>query len=500
MIDEYEMNEEDYWAQFTEDMGAVSKTELPAIMKAWADTATSYSKHNDTPALLMYYNLLSAVCKDFVHIPDGDLTDDIRIHLCWIQTSGTGKSTLWRFVGPITKSVFKKINETGTHPPQLRDGGEIADTFFDVFSLVDYTDAALIGYMDKKIIRNDEEAELHGEQIGDVYYERVAGALEGNGIAHWDEFEYSGIFKESQHKGNSIVYLNTLMNSLTGESWVINKQLKEGGVVNCYCQRTVVAMTYPPRNLQEIMATTGVLPRMVMYVHDVPSFVQDKIRRELISQFGVITEREEPPTERFANNIFEIYNLVKERFVEVGCDPLKTMTYTQEARDRLLYEYDKMDNYISDSRKEVKEILDVFITRLNQNLKKMAVLCSISQARSIRDKDKRFIVTGKNVEQAGQIAEKCYITLVAWLERSLRVRRTSVTEKSMLSTFKTVYVAMEKDEDGFISKKDFLSEVKRESKKSQASVYNYFKSIENLFEIEKQGRAVFIKFKGEEKK
>jgi hypothetical protein len=59
---------------------------------------------------------------------------------------------------------------------------------------------------------------------------------------------------------------------------------------------------------------------------------------------------------------------------------------------------------------------------------------------------------------------------------------------------------MEKDEDGFISKKDFLSEVKRESKKSQASVYNYFKSIENLFEIEKQGRAVFIKFKGEEKK
>ena len=194
MIDEYEMNEEDYWAQFTEDMGAVSKTELPAIMKAWADTATSYSKHNDTPALLMYYSLLSAVCKDFVHIPDGDLTDDIRIHLCWIQTSGTGKSTLWRFVGPITKSVFKKINETGTHPPQLRDAGEIADTFFDVFSLVDYTDAALIGYMDKKIIRNDEEAELHGEQIGDNYYERVAGALEGNGIAHWDEFEYSGIF------------------------------------------------------------------------------------------------------------------------------------------------------------------------------------------------------------------------------------------------------------------------------------------------------------------
>ena len=54
---------------------------------------------------------------------------------------------------------------------------------------------------------------------------RIAGQLEGNGLAHWDEFEYSGIFKQSQHKENSIVYLNTLMNSLAGESWIISKAL-----------------------------------------------------------------------------------------------------------------------------------------------------------------------------------------------------------------------------------------------------------------------------------
>ena len=259
-------------------------------------------------------------------------------------------------------------------------------------------------------------------------------------------------------------------------------------------------MTYPPKNLQDIMATTGVLPRMVMYVHDVPSFIQDKIRRDLIMQFGVKSERQEPPHEKFAEELFEIYKLVRERYVEVGMNPLDTITYTDEARNRLILEYEKMDKYISDSREEVKDILDVFITRLNQNLKKMAVLCCIAQSKYIAEKEKRFIVSAINVKQAGKIAEKCYISLVAWLETSLRVRRTSVAEKSMLSTFKTVYVAMEKDEDGFISKRDFLSEVKRESKKSQASVYNYFKSIENLFEIEKQGRAVFIKFKGEEKK
>jgi hypothetical protein len=45
MIDEYEMNEEDWYAQFTEDLGAVSQAELPAIMRAWNETATGFSKY-----------------------------------------------------------------------------------------------------------------------------------------------------------------------------------------------------------------------------------------------------------------------------------------------------------------------------------------------------------------------------------------------------------------------------------------------------------------------
>ena len=42
---------------------------------------------------------------------------------------------------------------------------------------------------------------------GENVYEGNPGVLEGNGLAHWDEFEYSGIFKQTQHKENSIVYL-----------------------------------------------------------------------------------------------------------------------------------------------------------------------------------------------------------------------------------------------------------------------------------------------------
>ena len=209
--------------------------------------------------------------KDFIVIPSGQGREDTRVHFCWIQTSGTGKSTMWNFVGPVAKGTFKMINELPherKHPPYIRNPETPAlsmPRYFDIFGITDYTDSVLIGGYDKDV--NDD---------GEIEYTRRPGVLEGNGLAHWDEFEYSGIFKQSQHKENSIVYLNTLMNSLVGESWIISKALTSFGnmVMECFCERSVLAMTYPPNNLNDIIAEKGVLQRMILFVWDVPEFIQ----------------------------------------------------------------------------------------------------------------------------------------------------------------------------------------------------------------------------------
>ena len=129
----------------------------------------------------------------------------------------------------------------------------------------------------------------------------------------------------------------------------------------------------------------------------------------------------------------------------------------------------------------------------------MSVLCSVASAPSIRNKDERFIVTGHNVRQAATIVRQCYMTLVDWLERSLRVKRHSVTENSLENFFISVYNAMEKDEEGYVNKTLYIKNIKEKSKTSQAQIYRHFETIKHKFEEEWFGRAKYIRMiKGDE--
>ena len=127
-----------------------------------------------------------------MHIPNGRNHEDVRVHFCWVQTSGTGKSTLWNFVEGVSDSIFDKINEEGTHPPFIdpdtkRGGKRFSednpnglplmdnDGFpikFNTFSVIDYTDSSLIGKFDQ-----------HLTEEGEKEFKRRAGVVRRNGIS-----------------------------------------------------------------------------------------------------------------------------------------------------------------------------------------------------------------------------------------------------------------------------------------------------------------------------
>ena len=482
-------NEEEYMEIFEANNAAFSEA-LPRVVRDFQKDAVKVSHHNDIPAAISFFTILGQIAKDFIQIPNGRSIEDSRIHFCWVQTSGTGKSTLWNFVGPVSKAVHKKINELNQHPPRIGEGGVVIPKTFNIFGLTDYTDSVLLGTFDKET--NDD---------GEVEYLRRPGVLEGSGLAHWDEFEYSGIFKQTQHKENSIVYLNTLMNTLVGESWVISKGLTSygGEIMECYCERSIIAMTYPPSNLTDIMAEKGVLQRMLTYVWDVPEFIQDKMRREQLSKAGVIEEINQP-IEKYANALFNLYKTIKDRYDEVDQNPLKVMRYSKEFNDVLTLEYENMKAYIDNTRPEVRAIASNFTTRLLKILIKLSVLCSVAQSPSIKNKHDRFNVTGHNVRQAANITRQCYMTLVDWLERSLRVKRQATAEASLKPAFLEIYAEMEKDSEEFVNKTMLLTKVQNTVKKSRAQVQRYFSKIQHNFEIRKVGRTYFVKLiEGDEK-
>ena len=73
---------------------------------------------------------------------------------------------------PIVKECFKLVND--------KHGTE-----FDLFDITDYTDAALIGSMEKKKeLIQDEDGNTTEIEV-DV---QIDGQLEGDGLAIWDEF------------------------------------------------------------------------------------------------------------------------------------------------------------------------------------------------------------------------------------------------------------------------------------------------------------------------
>jgi len=111
-----EYNEEEYMETLETNAGVFSEA-LPRVVRDFQKSAVEVSHYNDIPAGISFFTILGQICKDFITIPNGRNHEDTRIHFCWIQTSGTGKSTLWNFVGPVANRVFKRINAQNAHPP-----------------------------------------------------------------------------------------------------------------------------------------------------------------------------------------------------------------------------------------------------------------------------------------------------------------------------------------------------------------------------------------------
>lgn len=487
--DEYEINEEDWLV--AEETAKPLTENLPKIVAEFQADAAKVSHYNEIPAAMSFFTILGQISKEFVTIPTGRNREDSRIHFCWIQTSGTGKSTLWNFVGPVAKRTFERINNVGTHPHLISPvDGHAMPRRFDIFGVTDYTDSVLLGTFNEDI---DED--------GNKSLERVSGLLEGSGLAHWDEFEYSGIFKQSQHKENSIVYLNTLMNTLAGESWVISKALTKfgGEIMHCYSERSVLAMTYPPNNLNNVIAEKGVLQRMVMYVVDVPDGVQHKMRLEQLSKVGTIEEVNQP-IDKYVNALVEIYNMLKEHHEEMGGDSTKTIRFAEGFNANLILEYKNMRAELSKCRKEVADLASNFTTRLMVNLTKMSILVCIARSLNIKDKNDRFLATGQHVREAALIMRKCYISLVSWLEQSLKVRKASIAEKSLEPQFMSIYKESEKDNEGFVHKSKFLLGIIEKTGKSKAQIYRHFKQIEHKFDEKTHGKYKYIRLIGDDVK
>jgi len=469
-----EEEDEIFYSFVDNDVQVTNWARLPAIVETYTKDATKASNYNDVPASISFFVMLGQLCKDMIAIPSGVNIDDCRIQFAWLQTSGTGKSTLTNWYIPIIREAFERVNtQYGTQ--------------MNIFETTDYTDAALIGSYER---RTEEVVDDDGQTRRIEVEAPIQGQLDGSGLAMWDEFEASGVFKQSQHKENAVVYLNTFMNTLHGETWIITKKLKMGDEpIECKCERSVYATTYIPKHLTTVIAEKGVLQRLLIFIYEVPQHQQQQMRRQLIADFGTIKAREKVQT-KYADSFVKLYECVKERYDAVGGDQLKVIRYDKTANDALLQECILMERYITNSRQVVFEAMETFINRILKHIEKMAVLCCVAEAPSIPDKSKRFIVTDKHVLQASSLIRNCYKSLVSWLDEALREEKRGLEQKANVGAFKAEYRNLIKNpkgsrkllKDGWVKKGILIEKVMAVTKRGNSTIYKWYAEIDEYFE------------------
>ena len=239
---------------------------------------------------------------------------------------------------------------------------------------------------------------------------------------------------------------------------------------------------------------------MLLYVWEVPFHTQHQMILEQLSKAGTYSDVE-APIDKFAEGFYKIYQMVRERWNDVGQDPLKTLVFHESYVPTLLLEYNRLNKELMNCPAHVAEIASNFTTRLMQTMMKLAALCCIGESADIVKPEERFIVRGVHVQAAGKIVQNCYSQLVGWLERSLRAKRKQMHEKSFETTFIGVYEEIKADkfpnikadEAGFVNKNLYLTQVREKAKISRAQIYRHYDVVRHRFEEIKEGRSWYVR-------
>ena len=316
-IDEWEMY--DALAKIkTDDSLAVvrsKKTELPKNVIRWKEIVGEFSLYNDYAAIMSYYVSLGQILKDMVRIPIGRLSLDPRIHFCWIQTSRSGKTTMFDFLAPVWAETFELINKH----PTTKDSPTTPLAGVKEFTLNNpdsFTDQALLGTLKINVPNPDYN---RGEARNDDDYDvpefidtTIYGSLYGSGLIAFDEFEHSGIFKETQ----------------------------------------------VPESLKSKMEED--------YIAMVGEIIEDD-------------DGAAPYQEEFAEMLYSSYRWVEQRLEEEGGDPRKVVVFSSDAQKRLKTVWKGMRKYMISFDNQIYEALNTFLMNMINNICIAAALCAISE-------------------------------------------------------------------------------------------------------------------------
>jgi len=447
------------------------------ILKGYTDHFNATSIDNDIPGLLSFFFIQGQVAVPYVRIPWGSSHLDPRNHVFWIQSSRTGKSIAWEFVGDVLKDI-------GINSDLYTTG----------------TDAGLIGGF---------EMEDDGE--GGKIPILKEGMLTGQKALNFDEG--SIILNPNKHSQETVLYLQSACNPVGSNNNMLVKHTKTGRIET----ESLVSLwitTYPPSGVKEYVLTKGIFQRVLLYwsnwtmerrkaVSEIRAESAFKVTAPMKVSYDDITSYFKDLELRLRNRVLnmtettfvewdEMARLDKEALVQSVMEKMFT------ADENTFYPalLDAIDDYytlLNGLNPNILEVVSSFIPAMENN--------TLIFATHIAMLDESWVVTGEHVDMAKDILYDIFRNLILWLEDEVEIGPKVQEKANNKSKWVNAYNAVDGVElgnrgDGWRSKTKVIRSYEQQNTVSQGSAYNNFdKWARSMFDTTKDGRVVFIRVK-----
>ena len=454
------------------------------VLKGYLEHFREKSIDNEVPGLLSFLFIQGQCALPYVRIPIGARCEDPRVNVFWIQSTRTGKSVAYQTIQEVMSGAGLECVDYSTG-----------------------TDAALVGSFTTE--------EPNGPPVPRY------GVLSGKKGMNFDEG--SILLKPSKHSENTVLFLQSALNSAGTGRNILTKHLADG-TITIESQVSLWITTFPPDGIKDYVMDKGIFQRVLLYwrdwtkemkrevgfrlvdnIHSRPEFTVSKA--DVIDYFIDLEKR-------LKKRVCDINNISVTEWNEhnaYGTDPI-----SEQQEEWTLSAMDDMFSISADFKPAMKgAIMEYYALTDGMDPRKESVCTSFIIglqnyttiiAHHMAMLEGTWTVTGIHVDMAKEILYDLFKNLIYWLESKVKIGESSKQiakmRKGWIEAFKRCEVIDFDDHRGrgWVKKSalfDIYGSINNLS--SKAGINTYFNRCEELFDKTKKGVIVYVRLKSSAK-
>jgi hypothetical protein len=434
---------------------------------------------NDIPAMLSFFFVQGQVAVPWVRIAWNESHLDPRVHAFWIQSSRTGKSIAWEFIG--------EVLDDSNVPWDMYTSG---------------TDAGLLGSFHIEKDDNGQETYIHKD-----------GLLSGRKALNFDEG--SIILNPNSHSQQTVLFLQSACNPVGSNNNKLVLQ-QRGGRAEIESLVSLWITTYPPAGVKEYVLTKGIFQRVLLYWSH-----WDMSRRKNVSlkraEGAFKKVKKQKITKQDVKDYFlALERRLKNKVLEVTeSSVLEWDTKSREEQEELLLDTMTQvftgcpNTFLPAFAASIEEYYDLMhglgpgISEVVASFIPAMENYTVIFATHIAMMDEEWEVNGNHVRMATEILFDLFKNLISWLEGEVEIgpkvaERATQRNKWIVALQACESFELEHKGENWRKKGDLIRVYIKQNTVTRATAYaHYSKWASKMFNNAKDGTVAYVRLREE---